>query len=541
MTGRKIHLYDTTLRDGTQGEGISLSVEDKVKIAIRLDKFGIDYIEGGWPGSNPKDMAFFQRIKEIPLQHAKITAFGSTCRPHVAASDDVNLRAILESGVQVASIFGKSWDLHVHEALKTDLEENLRMITDSVRFLKESGLSVLFLAEHFFDGYKANPEYALQVLYAAEKADADWLVLCDTNGGTLPHQMSEIVASVKAACVTKMGIHPHNDCELAVANALAAVQAGVDQVQGTINGIGERCGNVNLISVIPNLQVKLGHTCVSPENLEQLTSVSRYVAEIANIMLPVNQPFVGNSAFAHKGGIHVSAVMKNASTYEHMVPEQIGNRRRILVSELSGQSNLLAKAEELQISFDQEKLLSREVVKRLKEKEYEGYQYEGAEASLTLMILEASGKLDQLFSLETFKVFMEKSTDKAILSEAMVKCNIKGEIVHTVAEGNGPVNALDNALRKALESHFPMLSEMHLTDYKVRVLDESEATAAKVRVLIESAYQGETWSTVGVSANVIEASWEALIDSIRYLLWKNGVTLPEREQTDEFRVGIVNH
>ncbi|MCG7319721.1 citramalate synthase [Brevibacillus laterosporus] len=540
MKVKKIYLYDTTLRDGTQGEGISLSVEDKVKIAVRLDQFGIDYIEGGWPGSNPKDMAFFHRMKEVGLTHTKLTAFGSTCRPNIQASQDDNLRAILESGVSVASIFGKAWDLHVYEALKTTLTENLRMIHDSVSHLHENGLEVMFLAEHFFDGYKANATYALDVLKAAEAAGADWIVLCDTNGGTLPHEMNEIITRVKEACSKPIGIHPHNDCELAVANVIAAVQAGAEQVQGTMNGIGERCGNVNLVSVIPNLQLKLGYHCVPEDRLKQLTGISRYVAEIANITLPVNQPFVGNSAFAHKGGIHVSAVMKNTSTYEHIEPEVIGNRRRILVSELSGQSNLIAKAEELQICFNGEKSVSKEVVQRLKDKEYAGYQYEGAEASLTLMLLQASGEEAELFQLESFKVFMEKKSDKSIVSEAMVKCNINGQTVHTVAEGNGPVNALDNALRKALEQHFPTLSHMHLKDYKVRVLDESEATSAKVRVLIESIHQGESWSTVGVSTNVIEASWEALADSIRYLLWKQGAEALELER-EEVRVGIVNH
>ncbi|OAJ74851.1 transferase [Brevibacillus sp. SKDU10] len=540
MKGKKIYLYDTTLRDGTQGEGISLSVEDKVKIAVRLDQFGVDYIEGGWPGSNPKDMAFFKRMKEIGLEHSRLTAFGSTCRPNLQASQDDNLRAILESGVSAASIFGKAWDLHVSDALKTTLAENRRMIYDSVKYLHENGLEVMFLAEHFFDGYKANPLYALDVLQAAEKAGADWIVLCDTNGGTLPHEMKEIVIQIKEACSKPIGIHPHNDCELAVANAIAAVQAGAEQVQGTINGIGERCGNVNLVSAIPNLQVKLGYHCVSDDRLKQLTSLSRYVAEIANITLAVNQPFVGNSAFAHKGGIHVSAVMKNTATYEHIEPEVIGNRRRILVSELSGQSNLVAKAEELQLRFHEEKSVSKEVVQRLKDKEYAGYQYEGAEASLTLMLLQESGEESELFQLESFKVFMEKKPDKSIVSEAMVKCKISGQTVHTVAEGNGPVNALDNALRKALEQHFPTLSHMHVKDYKVRVLDESEATSAKVRVLIESTHQGESWSTVGVSTNVIEASWEALTDSIRYLLWKQGAEALELEQ-EEARIGIVNH
>jgi len=541
MSEKKIHLYDTTLRDGTQGEGISLSVEDKVKIAVRLDQFGIDFIEGGWPGSNPKDMAFFERIKEIPLSHATVTAFGSTCRPGVEAKDDENLRALLDSGVKAATIFGKSWDLHVTEALKTTLEENLRMVFDSVAYLKSHGLLVTFDAEHFFDGYKANPDYALAVVKEAEQAGADWIVLCDTNGGSLPHEVHKIVTEVKENVETPLGIHSHNDGELAAANAIAAVQAGARQVQGTINGIGERCGNANLISLVPNLQLKLGYTCVQESQLEQLTKLSRYVAEIANMVMPTNTPFVGNSAFAHKGGIHVSAVLKNPTTYEHLVPESIGNRRRVLVSELAGQSNLVAKAEELNITFDREKPETKEMIKQIKEREYQGYQYEGAEASLTLLLLEASGELPELFTLESFKIFMEKSSEKSILSEAMVKLKVNGHTVHTAADGNGPVNALDNALRKALGSDFPCLSEMYLADYKVRVLDESEATAAKVRVLIESVRNGERWSTVGVSTNVIEASWEALVDSIRYLLWKEGYRVETTVDEQEEREGIVNH
>ncbi len=541
MGEKTITLYDTTLRDGTQGEGISLSVEDKVKIATRLDQFGVHYIEGGWPGSNPKDMAFFERVKQVTFQQAKVTAFGSTCRPGVRAEDDENLRAILASGVQVAAIFGKSWDLHVTQALKTTLEENLRMVADSICFLKSHGLTVMFDAEHFFDGFKRNPVYALRVLEQAEAAGADWLVLCDTNGGSLPHEIHEIVSTVRSSLQSPLGIHAHNDGELAVANSLAAVQAGATQVQGTINGIGERCGNANLISVIPNLQLKLGYACVQPEQLAQLTKVSRYVAEIANMVTPTNQPFVGNSAFAHKGGIHVSAVLKNPLTYEHLDPEQIGNRRRVLVSELAGQSNLLAKAEELNLAFDPGRPEAKAMIKRIKEREYQGYQYEGAEASLSLMLLEATGQARELFTLESFKILMEKSADKSILSEAVIKLKVNGQTVHTAAEGNGPVNALDNALRKALEAHFPCLAEMHLADYKVRVLDESEATAAKVRVLIESVREGERWSTVGVSTNVIEASWEALVDSIRYLLWKEGCEAVPAEAEAEPRVGIINH
>lgn len=539
--GSKVYLYDTTLRDGTQGEGISLSVEDKIKIAQRLDQFGIDFIEGGWPGSNPKDMAFFEQIQKIPLQHAKITAFGSTCRPHVAAAEDANLQALVASGAKAAAIFGKSWDLHVTDALKTTLQENLRMVADSVSFLKSQGLTTLFLAEHFFDGYKANREYAMQVLEAAQAAGADWIVLCDTNGGSLPTEIYDIVKSVHASLQVPLGIHPHNDSGVAVANALAAVQAGATQVQGTINGIGERCGNVNLVSVIPNLQLKLGYDCVSREQLQGLTQLARYVAEIANMILPNNQPFVGYSAFAHKGGIHVSAVLRDPKTYEHIEPQAVGNNRRVLVSELAGQSNLLAKMEELGIDISLDREEAREVMKLIKEREFQGYQYEGAEASLTLLLLEASGKLNNLFRLDSFKILMEKSAERAISSEATVKISVNQDTVHTAADGNGPVNALDNAMRKALERYFPCISRMSLTDYKVRVLDENGATAAKVRVLIESACDGEKWSTVGVSTNVIEASWEALADSIRYLLWKEGCEEPEKVAAAEERMGIVNH
>ena len=537
----KVYLYDTTLRDGTQGEGISLSVEDKIKIALRLDQFGIDFIEGGWPGSNPKDMAFFERVREIPLQHAKVTAFGSTCRPNVAASEDENLQALIASGVSAAAIFGKSWDLHVTDALKTTLEENIRMVADSVAFLKEKGLTTLFLAEHFFDGYKANPRYALRVLEAAEEAGADWIVLCDTNGGSLPHEVYDIVKNAVSQLRVPIGIHPHNDSGVAVANALAAVQAGAKQVQGTINGIGERCGNVNLISVVPNLQLKLGFSCITNEQLQDLTQLSRYVAEIANMTLPNNQPFVGHSAFAHKGGIHVSAVLRDPKTYEHIEPENIGNKRRVLVSELAGQSNLLAKMEELEIDLSLDREKAREVITRIKEREFQGYQYEGAEASLTLMLLEAAGKLKNLFTLDSFKILMEKAAVQSITSEATVKLSVNGETVHTAADGNGPVNALDNAMRKALEGYYPCIANMHLADYKVRVLDENGATAAKVRVLIESASNGEKWSTVGVSTNVIEASWEALADSIRYMLWKEGCVEADNHAAAGARVGIINH
>ncbi|WCN37139.1 citramalate synthase [Aneurinibacillus uraniidurans] len=539
---KHVYMYDTTLRDGTQGEGISLSVDDKLKIARKLDQLGVSYIEGGWPGSNPKDMEFFLRVKELKLKHAKVTAFGSTRRFGVTAEADDNLRMILESGVSAVAIFGKSWDFHVTEALGTTLDENLSMIYDSVRFLKENGLEVIYDAEHFFDGYKHNPDYALATLRQASEAGADWLALCDTNGGSLPHEISEIVGRVCKEFATPVGIHCHNDGELAVANSLAAVGAGARQVQGTINGFGERCGNTNLISIIPNLQLKLGYECVPPEQLKQLTNTSRYVYEIANINPPNLQPFVGHSAFAHKGGMHVSAILKAAETYEHIRPEDVGNTRRVLVSELSGQSNLLFKAQELNIELDKTKPEGRAIIQKIKEMEHQGYQYEGAEASFELLLRQGLGNYEDVFTVESFKVLMEKHGGADSTTEATVKLQVGGQTVHTVAEGNGPVNALDNALRKALEVAFPDISKMYLTDYKVRVLSEQDATASKVRVLVESTKDGEeSWSTVGVSPNVIEASWEALIDSMRYALMGRQDEALELTGGEIERQGIVNH
>ncbi|AMA73892.1 MULTISPECIES: citramalate synthase [Aneurinibacillus] len=538
----QIFIYDTTLRDGTQGEGVSLSVDDKLKIAKKLDQLGVHYIEGGWPGSNPKDMEFFLRAKELKLKHAKITAFGSTRRFGVTAEADANLNMILKSGVEAVAIFGKSWDFHVTEALGTTLEENLSMIYESVRFLKDKGLEVIYDAEHFFDGYKHNPEYAMVTIRKAMEAGADWLTLCDTNGGSLPHEISEIVARVCEEVGTKIGIHCHNDGELAVANSLAAVAAGATQVQGTINGLGERCGNANLISIIPNLQLKLGYACVSDEQLKQLTNTSRYVYEIANIVPQNTQPFVGQSAFAHKGGMHVSAILKDAETYEHIKPETVGNTRRVLVSELSGQSNLLFKAQELNIDLDKNKPEGRAIIQKVKELEYQGYQYEGAEASFELLVRKGLGDYEEVFTVESFKVLMEKIGEQDVVTEATVKVKVNGQTVHTVAEGNGPVNALDNALRKALEVFFPDLKEMYLTDYKVRVLSEHEATASKVRVLVESTKDGrDSWSTVGVSTNVIEASWEALLDSMRYALLGRHEEAVDIQLEEKERLGILNH
>ncbi len=535
-----VTIFDTTLRDGTQGEGISLSVEDKLKIAQKLDELGVHYIEGGWPGSNSKDIEFFNRAKQLKLSHAKITAFGSTRRKDTSPEQDANLNRLLESGVSVATIFGKSWDFHVYKALQTTLEENLAMIYDSVKYLKDHGLEVIYDAEHFFDGYKHNAEYALATIRKAEEAGADWIVLCDTNGGSLPGEISEIVADVCSKLSTPIGIHAHNDCELGVANSLAAVQAGARQVQGTINGFGERCGNANLCSIIPNLQLKLNYHCISPKQLESLTSIARYVNEIANVNMPVNQPYVGAAAFAHKGGIHVSAIMKHPRTYEHIEPELVGNKQRVLVSELAGQSNVVFKAQELNLNLDLENAKTKQLIEKIKELEHQGYQFEGADASLELLIREAFGQMEEPFQLESFKILVEKTANQSVVSEAIIKLNVQGETVYTAAEGNGPVNALDNALRKALVQFYPSIQEMHLSDYKVRVIDEKDATAAKVRVLIESTDFKNSWSTVGVSENVVEASWEALIDSIRYALIGKTRVVTGKEDPKE-RIGIVNH
>ncbi|ALS28957.1 citramalate synthase [Paenibacillus sp. 32O-W] len=532
-----ISIFDTTLRDGTQGEGISLSADDKLKIAQKLDALGVHYIEGGNPGSNGKDIEFFQRVKSLNLR-AKITAFGSTRRKNAQAERDASLLRIVESGVPAATLVGKTWDFHVHTALQTTLEENLAMIYDSIAFLKSRGIEAIFDAEHFFDGFKHNPDYALAALRKAQEAGADWLVLCDTNGGTLPGEIYDIVTRVCGELKTPIGIHTHNDCELAVANSLAAVQAGARQVQGTINGYGERCGNANLCSIIPTLQLKMNYSCISAEQLQQLTSTARYVSEIANVAMPVGQPYVGNAAFAHKGGIHVSAILKDSKTYEHIKPELVGNKQRILVSELAGQSNIISKAQELGLDITANNDKTKEIIDRIKDLEHQGYQFEGADASLELLLREAFAEVPVIFELESLKLLVEKSKDHMV-SEAIVKITVGGESVYTVAEGNGPVNALDHALRKALVQFYPKINDIHLTDYKVRVIDEKDATAAKVRVLIQSTDFQNTWSTVGVSSNVIEASWEALVDSFRYALIGMEpveVSTPVREQ-----LGLVNH
>jgi 2-isopropylmalate synthase len=534
-----VTIFDTTLRDGTQGEGISLSVEDKLKIAVKLDALGVTYIEGGWPGSNNKDIEFFNRIQDVKLSNAKVTAFGSTRRKFTDPAQDANLKAILDCGVKVATIFGKSWDFQVTMALQTTLEENLAMIYDSVHYLTQQGLEVIYDAEHFFDGYKNNQEYALQTIKEAERAGAKWVVLCDTNGGSLPSEVSQITKHVIDSIQCPVGIHAHNDCELAVANSIAAVEAGARQVQGTINGFGERCGNANLCSIIPSLQLKLKYDVITAEQLATLTGVARYVSEIANVHFPVNMPYVGHAAFAHKGGIHVSAILRDSKTYEHITPELVGNKQRVLVSELAGQSNLVFKAQELNLDFNLENEQTKAIINKIKDLEHEGYQFEGADASLELLLRGMNGSTTELFKLESFKLLVEKHADRPVLSEAIVKLNVNGQSVYTVAEGNGPVNALDNALRKALITFYPEIESMHLSDYKVRVINETDATAAKVRVLIESSNMEDSWNTVGVSENIIEASWQALVDSIRYaLIGKDAVATIEPTKPT---VGIQNH
>lgn len=519
-----VQIYDTTLRDGAQTEGISFSCEDKIKIALCLDKIGFHYIEGGWPGSNPKDLDFFKRMKEHNLKNARLAAFGSTRKAGVEAENDENIKSILDSGVQVATIFGKSWDFQVTKALRVTLGENLSMIRDTVAYLKSRGLEVFFDAEHFFDGYKANPQYALEAVKAAQEGGASAVVLCDTNGGCMPLEIKEIVETVKSCVNIPLGIHAHNDGEMAVANSLMAVQAGAVQVQGTVNGYGERCGNANLCSIIPNLTLKCGIETVPREKIASLTEVSRYVSEIANVSPNPHQPYVGSSAFAHKGGVHVNALMKDYRTYEHIDPELVGNRRRVLVSELSGVSNLLYKYKELNLGFDRQSPEDRRILEEIKHLENQGFQFEGAEGSFELLLRKAFNGYQEPFTLEALRLLVEKKENSPAYAEAIIKVKVGDRIVHTAAEGNGPVNALDNAVRKALEEFFPCIKSMHLTDYKVRVLDEKDGTGAVVRVHIQTASGRHSWGTVGVSSNIIEASWQALADSIAYGLLKAETT-----------------
>jgi len=517
----KIKLYDTTLRDGSQGEGISYSVMDKIRIAQELDMLGVHYIEGGWPGSNPKDMEFFLKMAKMRLKNSQLTAFGSTRKANSKASEDSNLKSNLKSQAKVVAIFGKTWDLHVHDVLKTTLDENLSMIKDSVSFLASKGVTVFYDAEHFFDAYHANKEYSLKCLLAAQAAGAKAIVLCDTNGGTLTSEIKDIVKEVRSKIKVLLGIHCHNDADLAVANTLAAVEAGADIVQGTINGYGERCGNADLISIIANLKLKMKIDCIQDDKLKELTKVSHFVSEISNMRLRPDQPYTGSSAFAHKAGVHINAVMKNPKSYEHMDPALVGNKRRILMSELAGKTGILVRAKDLEYNLSKEDPKTKKILNLIQKLENEGYHFEAAEASFELLIKKALGKYKKFFELEGFRVVIEKRTDKKITSEAIIKLKVKGVKEHTAAEGDGPVNALDNALRKALKDFYPTLSKMHLSDFKVRVLDEKAGTAAKVRVLIQSQDEKDTWSTIGVHENIIEASWEALVDSIEYKLLKN--------------------
>jgi 2-isopropylmalate synthase len=520
-----VAIYDTTLRDGTQGEGISLSVADKLKIARLLDQFGVAYIEGGWPGSNPKDVAFFDQAQHLELKHAKIAAFGSTCRKQSVPATDPNIVALVEAKTSVVTVVGKTSMLHVTEVLQTTADENLRMIRESLAYLKSLGKEVIYDAEHFFDGIKLDMEYALETISAAIEGGADVVVLCDTNGGTLPWEIARYVTAVQQAFPSaKLGIHTHNDSELAVANSLAAVQAGAVQVQGTINGYGERCGNANLCSIIPDLQLKMGYSCLpSADNLRQLTHLSRTVAEIANMAPNSSLAYVGKSAFAHKGGIHVAAMRRTVQSYQHIDPVLVGNEMRVLVSDLSGQGNLLSKAEEFGVSVSREQAVS--VLDEIKRLENEGFVFEGAEASVAVRLHRAKPAYKPLFTLVDFTVIVSERSGNA-LSQAMVKLDVDGDIMHTAADGNGPVNALDLALRKALLPRYPQLAEFQLADYKVRIPDGNNGTAATTRVLIDTQNDKQRWSTVGAGANIIQASWLALVDSVEY-----GLSLLEIDQT----------
>jgi 2-isopropylmalate synthase len=510
----RIELYDTTLRDGSQGEGINFSLQDKLLLTSKLDEFGVDYIEGGYPLSNPKDAAYFQEAAKLPLKHAKVTAFGMTRRKGVSAAEDVGMKALVSANTSVITIVGKTWDLHVEEVLRVDLEENLAMIADSVRFLRSQGRTVFYDAEHFFDGLKANREYALRTIVAAAEAGAHAVILCDTNGGSQPAWVAEATALAKSQ-VNAVGFHGHNDGDLATANSLAAVQAGATQVQGTINGIGERCGNADLVCIIPNLTLKLGkETLPDPTKLSRLAELSRYVYDLANMNFRNGQPFVGGSAFAHKGGMHVHAVEKIPHSYEHIDPTLVGNDRRILVSELSGQSNVMAlSATKHSLSREQ----AVRVLNRIQDLENEGYQFEAAEGSYDLLVRKEIGAYKPLFDKATYRVITEE-TDGKLVTEATVKVWLGDKIEHTVAEGDGPVNALDAALRKALEPVYPALRKMRLVDFKVRVVNPREGTAARVRVTIESRNGEGVWGTVGVHENIIEASWQALVESFEFRL-----------------------
>jgi len=516
----KIFTFDTTLRDGTQGESISFSVDDKLIIAQKLDDLGIDYIEGGWPGSNPKDKEFFARAAEWKPRHARLTAFGSTRFAKNPVEEDRNVRALVEAGTPVVSIFGKTWDLHVRRALGITEEENLRLISETVKHLKDHGKEVVYDAEHFFDGYAANSAYAIQTLEAAKGAGADVLVLCDTNGGTVTGRLVEIVGEVRRRFDGVIGIHAHNDSDLAVANTIAAVEAGATHVQGCMNGYGERCGNANLASVIANLELKLGHTAIGLENLANLTAVCRFIAELANLPLRNDQPFVGKSAFAHKGGVHVSAVLKESATYEHVPPEKIGNRQRVLVSDLSGRGNIMYKLKQHGLANRLGEDARRELLERIKQMEYEGYELEAAEGTFELLVREAIDPGLNFFDVDSYEVATRAGGPAPSHTTATVTLRAQDGVHSATATGHGPFHALHLCLRKCLAKLYPQIRDVRLTDYKVRVLDSHQGTAAKVRVLIEWSDHRRSWTTVGVSDNVIEASWKALVDAIRLELMR---------------------
>jgi 2-isopropylmalate synthase len=525
----RIKIYDTTLRDGMQAEGVSFSLEDKLSIARCLDELGVDYIEGGYPAANPKEMQFFQQASRLDLKNSKIVAFGSTRRADSSVSDDASLKTIITAGTQAATLVGKSWDLHVRDVLGCSLEQNLAICAESIEYFKKHGLETIFDAEHFYDGYRDNPEYAMKVLAAVAEAGADVLVLCDTNGGSIPNDVYEITRTVcKEFCPEMVGIHTHNDTDCATANTLAAVRAGARHVQGTINGLGERCGNANLCVVIPDLAFKMGFEVIGPEKIKTLTEVSRYVFEIANLAPVMNMPYVGESAFAHKGGLHVDGLRKSKRTYEHIQPELVGNERRFLISELSGKSTILAGLEKSQIA--QDKKLAAKILTRVQELENQGYQFEAANASFELLVRKIMGTFKPSFDLIKYHINVEKRASGDIVTEATVKLRVDDRTELVVGEGDGPVNALDAALRKSLESFFPAIKDVHLIDYKVRVVNAGAGTAARVRVIIQSRDKSSIWGTVGCSENIIEASWQALVDSVEYKLQKDAPRHSERSE-----------
>ena len=531
---KTLSMYDTTLRDGAQGEGISFSHPGKIRLALQLDEFGIDYIEGGFAGSNEKDMAFFRDIRQHELSHATVVAFGRTRHKHTPVRDDVFVNSLLTADTRAVAIFGKSWKLHVTDVLRASTQENLAMVADTIAFLKENGRQVFFDAEHFFDGYKDDADFAMSVLDAAARAGADMLVLCDTNGGCLPHEIRTMTEHVVGAFKVPIGIHVHNDIGCAVANSIEAVRAGAVQVQGTMNGYGERCGNANLCTIIPTLELKMGYRCVGRGKLKELRNLSVFVDDLVNLRPDSKAPFVGQSAFGHKGGSHVDGVKKNPKTFEHIPPESVGNERRVLMSELSGGSSVLLKAVELGVDRLESANNAREVLGALKQQEAQGYAFEAADASFRLLVEKVLQKRRSFFDLDGFRVIVEKrGPSQPCLSEATVKLRVCGEEELTVAEGDGPVNALDKALRQALTRFYPEIASVQLTDFRVRILDPEETTAAKTRVLIESTDGKTSWGTVGVSENIIEASWEALVDSVEYKLFmeeKKRVGKPSRRR-----------